>query len=132
MSKKIMLVGEPMGLFIATELGALDAVSSFSAAVAGAEFNVAVGLSRLGHTACYLTKFGNDPFGRRVLHTMEQNGISSDLVTFSEEHATGFMLKSKVQAGDPEIFISVKTRRLPPSAVRTSTRLIFPALAYCI
>ena len=42
----IVLVGEPMGLFIAEELGELEDVEHFSAAVAGAEYNVAVGLSR--------------------------------------------------------------------------------------
>jgi 2-dehydro-3-deoxygluconokinase len=103
MPQKIMLVGEPMGLFIANETGALDTVSSFSAAVAGAEFNVAVGLSRLEHKVGYLTKLGNDTFGRRISHAMEQNGISSNLISFSDKHSTGFMLKSKVQTGDPEI-----------------------------
>ncbi|MBP3705151.1 MAG: hypothetical protein J6I98_06420, partial [Clostridia bacterium] len=58
---KIVLVGEPMGLFIAEELGELQDVEHFSAAVAGAEYNVAVGLSRLGHTALYCTRLGNDP-----------------------------------------------------------------------
>ena len=35
--KKIMLVGEPMGLFIAREDGPLEEVSSFLSATAGAE-----------------------------------------------------------------------------------------------
>jgi len=102
--KKIMLVGEPMGLFIANEEDPLDMVSSFTAAVAGAEFNVAVGLSRLGHQVGYLTKLGNDPFGKRIARTMEQNEISCKLISYSKEHPTGFMLKSKVSKGDPEIF----------------------------
>lgn len=104
MSSKIMLVGEPMGLFIAQTEGPLETVKSFSTAVAGAEFNVAVGLSRLGHQPGYLTKLGNDPFGKQIVNTMIQNKIETSLISFSEDHATGFMLKSKVSAGDPEIY----------------------------
>ena len=70
-SKKILTAGEPMGLFIAREEAPLEEVENFSASVAGAEFNVAVGLSRLGHRAGYLTKLGRDPFGGRILPEME-------------------------------------------------------------
>ena len=49
---RIVLVGEPMGLFIAEELGELENVTHFSAAVAGAEYNVAVGLSALTMKRC--------------------------------------------------------------------------------
>lgn len=104
MAKKIMLVGEPMGLFIAQQEGSLDSVSSFSSAVAGAEFNVAVGLSRLGHSVGYLSKLGDDPFGKHIARSMEENNIDSSLIFYTKERATGFMLKSKTSQGDPEIF----------------------------
>lgn len=102
-SPKIMLVGEPMGLFIAQEEGALEDVKTFTSAVAGAEFNVAVGLSRLGFNVKYLTKLGQDPFGRRIVKTMEQNGIDTSLITYCDNRATGFMLKAKTSHGDPQI-----------------------------
>ncbi len=104
MSSKIMLVGEPMGLFIAQSEGPLETVRQFSTAVAGAEFNVAVGLSRLGHRVGYLTKLGKDPFGLQITNTMRKNQIDTSLISFSEERTTGMMLKSKVSTGDPEIF----------------------------
>ena len=73
-------------------------------ALAGAEFNVAIGMSRLGHTVGYLTKLGNDPFGKRIVKIMNQNNISTELITHTDERTTGFMLKSSVEQGDPEIF----------------------------
>ncbi len=103
MKQRIMLVGEPMGLFIAQEEGPLEDVQTFSSAVAGAEFNVAVGLSRLGLDVSYLTKLGKDPFGSRIVKTMEQNNIDTSLITYSEDHATGFMLKGKTSHGDPQV-----------------------------
>lgn len=42
---KIILLGEPMGLFMANETGALSEVNTFTASIAGAEYNVAVGLA---------------------------------------------------------------------------------------
>lgn len=104
MEQRAILVGEPMGLFIAQNEGPLDQVSSYSMAVAGAEFNVAVGLARLGHSVAYLTRLGDDPFGKRITHVMNENGIGSEFISYSDSRTTGFMLKSKVSKGDPEIF----------------------------
>lgn len=104
MKEGVLLVGEPMGLFIAQEEGPLDAVSSYTTAIAGAEYNVAVGLRRLEHKVGYLTKLGRDPFGKRILAGMKENGIGTELTGFSDEKTTGFMLKSKTSHGDPEIF----------------------------
>lgn len=103
-TKGLMLVGEPMGLFIAQSEGSLDEVTGYSCAVAGAEFNVAVCLSRLEHPVGYLTKLGEDPFGKLIRNVLNRNKISTDLVSWSKEASTGFMLKSKVSKGDPEIF----------------------------
>ena len=100
---KIVLVGEPMGLFMAEEPGELEDVAHFSAAVAGAEYNVAVGLSRLGHTALYCTRLGDDPIGRRILKSMAENGVAADLVTVTDKASTGFMMKGSTAVGDPKI-----------------------------
>lgn len=104
MKNGAILVGEPMGLFIAQEEGKLEDVSGFAASVAGAEFNVAVGLARLGHKASYLTRLGNDPFGKRIVRELGNNKIGSEFVSYSDEKSTGFMLKGKVSQGDPQIF----------------------------
>jgi len=104
MGNRIMLIGEPMGLFIAQDEAKLEDVHQFSSAVAGAEFNVAVGLARLGHTVGYMTKLGQDPFGRRIVKAMEENKISTSMIAYMNDHATGFMLKGKTSHGDPDVF----------------------------
>lgn len=104
MSKATLLVGEPMGLFIAQTKGPLEDVEGYSLALAGAEFNVAIGMSRLGLPVSYYTRLGNDPFGKRVIKMMKSNNISTELIKFMDDRTTGFMLKSKVDKGDPEIF----------------------------
>lgn len=104
MGKGLVLAGEPMGLLIAQSEGPLDSVQGYSLAVAGAEFNVATGSARLGHKTAYLTKLGDDPFGKLITRTLRNNKIDDNLVIFSQDKRTGFMLKSKVSKGDPEIF----------------------------
>ena len=73
---KILLVGEPMCLFRSNEEGVpLFQVSQYSTGIAGAELNVAIGLTRLGHQTTYVTKVGNDPFGHMIASQLEQMGI---------------------------------------------------------
>lgn len=100
---KIILMGEPMGLFMANETGPLSKVNTFTASIAGAEYNVAVGLARLGHTPAYCTRLGFDPLGERILDGMRQNHIATDLVTQVPGELTGFMMKSSTDQGDPDI-----------------------------
>ena len=100
---KIILMGEPMGLFMANETGPLSKVNTFTASIAGAEYNVAVGLARLGHTPAYCTRLGFDPLGERILDGMRRNHIATDLVTQTPGELTGFMMKSSTDQGDPDI-----------------------------
>lgn len=104
MSEGLILVGEPMGLLIAQQEGGLDSVKSYDLAVAGAEFNVAIGTARLEHKVTYMTKLGDDPFGKRIINVLNENKIGNEFVTFSEERSTGFMLKGRTSIGDPDIF----------------------------
>ena len=102
--KNTLLVGEPMGLFVAEELGRIESVNHFYFTTCGAELNVAIGMKRLGHNVSYMTRLGKDPFGARIINRMNELGISTDLIRFIPEHPTGFMFKSMVTDGDPNIF----------------------------
>ena len=100
----ILLAGEPMGLYIAQEEGPIDQAVTFRAAVAGAEFNVAVGLTRLGHRVEYLTRLGCDPDGERIRRALRETGVGDALVITDPERPTGIMFKGRVSRGDPPIF----------------------------
>ena len=125
MKQGVILIGEPMGLLIAQEEGPLEDVSGFSFAVAGAEFNVAVGLSRLGKKAAYMTKLGRDPFGKRIYHALQENQIGTELISWSENHPTGFMMKGRVSEGDPGIFYFRKGSASSTLSVEDVDRLPF-------
>ncbi|BDR52178.1 2-dehydro-3-deoxygluconokinase [Bombiscardovia nodaiensis] len=97
----VLLVGEPMVLFTAEQTGDLQHVQRFNASIAGAELNVAVGLTRLGRKVVYLTRVGQDPFGVKIREFLQREGIDDSQLKVDPHHSTGFMLKSKVTQGDP-------------------------------
>jgi 2-dehydro-3-deoxygluconokinase len=100
----VVTVGEPMVLFSARQPGGLAAVQDFRRSTAGAELNVAVGLSRLGLKVGYISKLGRDSFGEHLLSFMDHEGIDRSQVAVDDLHPTGFMLKSlETDGSDPRI-----------------------------
>lgn len=100
---KVILVGEPMALFIAEEQGTLDTVTRFTRSAAGAEMNVAIGLKRLEHEVCYITKLGMDPFGKYLIDFLKGEGIDTSKICFDDHYPTAFQLKAKTEKGDPDV-----------------------------
>ncbi len=92
-----------MELLCAKTEGALSEVTEFSAGVTGAELNVAVGVSRLGLCARYMTRLGDDPRAARIRNFMKANGISDDLIITDPHHQTGCMVKSMANPTEHEI-----------------------------
>ena len=100
---KVILVGEPMALLIAESEGPLDTVENFTRSTAGAEMNVSIGLKRLEHEVCYITKLGRDPFGKYLFKFLQGEGIDTSRISFDDHHPTAIMLKGKTSVGDPEV-----------------------------
>jgi 2-dehydro-3-deoxygluconokinase len=100
----VVTVGEAMAMFVACETGPLEEVSQFTRQVAGAELNVAIGLSRLGLKVGWASRVGDDVFGRFVLKQLEKEQINAGQVTVDNRFPTGFQLKSKELDGkDPRV-----------------------------
>lgn len=79
---KILLVGEPMCLFRSNEEGVpLFQVSQYSTGIAGAELNVAIGLTRLGHQGHLCHQSGKRPLCHRRF-TAGTNGHQYSLFLF--------------------------------------------------
>ena len=100
---KVILVGEPMALFIAEEEGSLDKVTHFKKSAAGAEMNVAIGLKRLEHEVCYITKLGKDPFGKYLIDFLSKEEIDTSFICYDDHYPTAFQLKGKTSVGDPDV-----------------------------
>jgi 2-dehydro-3-deoxygluconokinase len=68
-------VGETLGLLRAPTVGPLRAMRSLDLGVAGAESNVAIGVSRLGHPASWHGCVGDDELGRLVVTALRGEGV---------------------------------------------------------
>lgn len=99
----VVTFGEAMAMFIADHPGELHEVAHFTRSLAGAETNVAVGLSRLGYRVRWVSKVGQDPFGQFILDALAGEGIDTSCVNVDDRYPTGFQLKSKVLQGDPRV-----------------------------
>lgn len=100
----VVTVGEAMAMFIAQQTGDLAAADRFIKRIAGAELNVAIGLSRLGLQVGWVSRVGDDSFGRFTLQQLAKEGVDHHCVTTDARYRTGFQLKASVDDGsDPEV-----------------------------
>lgn len=116
-----LTLGEPMVVFAADDLDQnLTTASHFTKFLAGAELNVAVGISRLNHTSHYVSAVGNDPFGTYISRAMQEDRIQTTDLSVDANHWTGFYLKQKTSHGDPATYYFRKNSaaaNLSPQAI---------------
>ena len=67
--------GEAMALFLASDTDSVLTARTYTRSTAGAEGNVAVGVSRLGLSAHFFTLMGNDQLGSAVLADFATEGV---------------------------------------------------------
>lgn len=87
---KVWTMGESMMSLRAS--APLHGTTTWTTHVAGAESNVAIGLSRLGHAVAWASRVGADDYGRLVLRQVRGEGVDVSGVVVDPDHPTGFML----------------------------------------
>jgi dehydrogluconokinase len=98
----VLSFGETMALFVAEQTGDLATVERFHKRIAGADNNVAIGLSRLGFKVAWLSRVGQDSLGRFIVASLEREGLDCRHVGVDPAHPTGFQFKSRQDDGaDP-------------------------------
>lgn len=101
---EVVMFGEPMVVWIPGEAGGFSKVKNFTKGIAGAELNVSIGLARLNHSVKYVTRLGEDILGEYILRKIENEKIDAGSIVIDKRHLTGSYFKTKVAAGDPEVF----------------------------
>ena len=100
----VVTFGETMGLFIPEEPGPMESCYTFKSGIAGTEANCAIGLARLGHCVRWISRVGNDPFGRRIIKTLRGEGVDVSEVQTADDAQTGLMFKELRPGRDPNIY----------------------------
>ncbi|MFC4559859.1 sugar kinase [Virgibacillus kekensis] len=100
----VITLGESMVLFTPkASSGLMRYAGDFSTKIAGAESNVAIGLVRLGHQAGWISRLGNDEFGRRILSFIRGEGVDVSEVKFDDSASTGLFFKEKLTADEARV-----------------------------
>jgi len=68
---------------------------TLSMTMAGAESNVAIGLTRLGHAVRWGGRVGADEVGAYILRTLRAESVAVDTVVVDPERSTGLMLAER-------------------------------------
>ncbi|WP_405108200.1 sugar kinase [Micromonospora sp. NBC_01405] len=86
-------VGETMVVLSPVDATPLERADRVRLGVGGAESNVAAGLAGLGHRVAWVSRVGDDPFGRMVAREVADAGVDVDLVAVDPDAPTGVYFK---------------------------------------
>jgi 2-dehydro-3-deoxygluconokinase len=118
----VLCVGEPL-IALAAEGQPLERATHLSVAEGGAELNVAVHLARLGFPVRFVSRVGNDPFGRRLRAVLEREGVEASMLVVDDELPTGLYVKGPTDEGTAVLYwrresAATMLDRLPEGALR--------------
>lgn len=100
----VVTIGETMALFSPNDPGMLRHARSFSMKFGGAESNVAIGLSRLGHRSRWLSRLGEDEFGDAMLAFIRGEGVDVSYVTRDQHAPTAVFFKEFRRLNDTRVY----------------------------
>lgn len=89
----VITMGETMVAMTAENAGSIKYADRFSKHIAGAESNFAIGITRLGFNAGWISKVGNDPLGDFVEFSVRGEGVDVSELKRDSERPTGLMIK---------------------------------------
>jgi 2-dehydro-3-deoxygluconokinase len=93
---RVVTAGETMVLVVPPAPGRLRHAGSVTLSIGGAESNVAIGLSRLGVPASWVSVLGEDELGELVLHRVRAEGVDTSAVRRVADRPTGLYLREEV------------------------------------
>lgn len=98
---KILCIGEALIDMICVDKGkSLSEGNNFLKKPGGAPTNVAAAIAALGGTVELAAKVGNDPFGKQLIHVMQEFGVSTRWMLQDDLHFTTFAFVSLMEDGE--------------------------------
>jgi 2-dehydro-3-deoxygluconokinase len=104
MKMDVITIGDAMVSLNPHSKGPLRFVSTFERKVGGAELNVAIGCSRLGLKTKWISRLGNDEFGRYIFNFVRGEGIDMEEVKLVEGYPTSVHFKEILEDGSGRTF----------------------------
>ncbi|QIN80610.1 sugar kinase [Rubrobacter marinus] len=97
-------LGEALVVMDPVSRGHLRHVGGFEKNLGGAELNVAVGLSRLGHRVGWAGRLGDDEFGKEILTFARGEGVDVSGAAMDTEAPTGLYFKEWRALGQLRVY----------------------------
>lgn len=85
----VVTLGEAMLRLSPPNSHRLEQTTSFDAKVGGGEFNVAVGVARLGLRSAWVSKLPENPLGRMVRNKAREQGVDTSNIVWSKSGRVG-------------------------------------------
>ncbi|CDQ18520.1 2-dehydro-3-deoxygluconokinase [Halobacillus karajensis] len=102
--KDVLTIGDAMITFDPTRNGPLRNVHSFERKAGGAEFNFAIGCARLGLHTGWISRLGNDEFGKYIRNFARGEGIDVSAVKLVDGYPTSLNFKEIREDGSGSTF----------------------------
>jgi len=100
----VVTFGETMALFAPRETGPLRYVADFRLKFGGTESNFAIALVRLGISAGWFSRLGDDELGRFIAHNIRGEGVDLSRVIVDPDAPTALYLKEISAVGDTTVY----------------------------
>ncbi|MFD2655054.1 sugar kinase [Gracilibacillus thailandensis] len=100
----VVTIGEAMALFTPDTTGKMRYASQFSRKFAGAETNVAIGVTRLGLQAGWISRVGDDELGKALISFVRGEGIDTSQVKIDSQTQTGLYFKELRSEQDVRVY----------------------------
>jgi 2-dehydro-3-deoxygluconokinase len=105
-------IGETMAVLVPERPGPLEDVEFFHRGVGGAESNVAIGLAALGVSSSWISRVGDDGFGRLMLTQLAERGVDTSAVAVDPHRPTGLYVKEIGSGSDSPHDLGLGNSRL--------------------
>lgn len=100
----VITIGDGMITMDPSSIGPLRFSNHFERKIGGAELNFAIGCSRLGLNTGWISKLGNDEFGRHILFCARGEGLDTRHVELVEGYPTSVYFREVLADGSGRSF----------------------------
>ncbi|WEK53734.1 MAG: sugar kinase [Candidatus Cohnella colombiensis] len=100
----VVTIGESMLSLQPMNEGPIAHAPLFNRSIAGAESNIAIGLTRLGYRVRWISRLGQDPFGDVIAATIAGEGVDVSMLQRDSKYPTALYFKEFKGYGDPNVF----------------------------
>lgn len=100
----VITIGDAMIAMCPQEKGPIIFCDTFKRKLGGAELNVAMGCARLGLKSGWISRLGNDDFGKHILKTARGEGIDTSEVQLVDGYPTSVYFREVLADGSSRSF----------------------------